>query len=42
MTKRITGTREEWLAARLKAFRERMGRNETGIWWRPHDEYDRL
>jgi predicted dithiol-disulfide oxidoreductase (DUF899 family) len=68
MTKHMTGTRKEWLAARLdllKAEKELtrlsargarsgrplghvpvarprpQGRNETGVWWRRHDEYDK-
>jgi predicted dithiol-disulfide oxidoreductase (DUF899 family) len=58
MTKHTTGTRDEWLAARLdllqaeKALTRKSdelarrrqelpkGRNETGVWWRRHDEYD--
>ncbi len=43
MTKHMTGTREEWLAARLELLqwldRAPRGRNETGLWWRRHDEY---
>jgi hypothetical protein len=31
MTKHMTGTRKEWLAARL----------ETGAWFRRHDEYEK-
>jgi predicted dithiol-disulfide oxidoreductase (DUF899 family) len=47
MTKLLTGTRKEWLAARLellaaeKAWLDRAprGRNENGMWWRRHGEY---
>lgn len=77
MTEHITGTREDWLAARLELARDwpgmstfaledgvvfhaystyargldgiwsmyqwldraPSGRNETGVWWRRHDEY---
>ncbi len=35
MTKHLTGTRKEWLAARLELL------NETGPWFRRHDEYGR-
>ena len=42
MTKHMTGTREEWLAAGrapLEAEKDFTRRNETGYWWRRHDEY---
>jgi predicted dithiol-disulfide oxidoreductase (DUF899 family) len=45
MTGRRIGTREEWLAARLELLAAEkeltpLGRNESGLWWRRHDEYD--
>jgi predicted dithiol-disulfide oxidoreductase (DUF899 family) len=50
IAKYVTGTGAEWLAARLKLLkaernirwldRAPKGRNETGVWWRRHDEYD--
>jgi predicted dithiol-disulfide oxidoreductase (DUF899 family) len=36
MTRHNTGTREEWLKARLELLK---AENETGVWWRRHDEY---
>jgi predicted dithiol-disulfide oxidoreductase (DUF899 family) len=42
MTKHITGTRKDWLAARgMYQWLDRApkGRNETGPWFRRHDEY---
>ncbi|MFW0754964.1 hypothetical protein ACN1C3_09435 [Pseudomonas sp. H11T01] len=44
MTRHMTGTREEWLAARLELLEAEKAltrRNETGPWWRRHDEYDK-
>jgi len=64
MTDHETGTREEWLAARLELLvyhaystyargldglwgmyqwldRAPRGRNESGVWHRRHDEYDK-
>jgi len=45
MTKHITGTRQQWLAARRELWgayqwldRAPKGRNEPGVWWRRHDE----
>jgi predicted dithiol-disulfide oxidoreductase (DUF899 family) len=40
MTKHMTGTRKDWLEARLELARPSAeGRNETGPWFRRHDEY---
>ena len=48
MEKQHTGTREQWLAARLELLaaqkdltldRAPLGRNEKSFWFRRHDEY---